>query len=161
MQSRKQLNGSAAATSPGAPGASGDVAAAPEIEAPDSEVLEKAHRRRFTPKYKLRIVREADDLAGTGQVGAMLRREGLYASQLSDWRKERERGELDGLAARKRGPKANPDKALERQIAKLARENARLAQRLEQAEAIIDVQKKVAALLGNPMNAHPSNGSDS
>ncbi|MGB7300491.1 MAG: transposase [Burkholderiaceae bacterium] len=161
MQSRKSMNGSAAANSPGARRASGELAATPELQPPDSEVLEKAHRRRFTPKYKLRIVREADTLAGTGGVGAMLRREGLYASQLSDWRKERERGELDGLTPKKRGRKANPDKALERDNAKLARENARLAQRLAQAEAIIEIQKKVAAMLGEPLSGQPKNGSDS
>lgn len=161
MQSRKSMNGTAAAKSPGARRASGDFAAALEHEAADSEVLEKAHRRRFTPKYKLRIVREADTLVGTGKVGAMLRREGLYASQLSDWRKERERGELDGLTPKTRGRKANPDKALERENAKLARDNARLAKRLEQAEAIIEIQKKVAAMLGEPLSNQPSNGSDS
>lgn len=161
MQSRKSMNGSVAAKSPGARRASGDFAAAPAPQAPDSEVLEKAHRRRFSPKYKLSIVRRADDLAGTGGVGAMLRREGLYASQLADWRQERERGELEALTPKKRGRKANPDKALERDLAKLTRENARLAQRIEQAEAIIEVQKKVACLLGLPMDSRPGNGSDS
>jgi transposase-like protein len=130
-------------------------------EAPDPEVTAKAKRRRFTGEYKLRILREADARVETGGVGEMLRREGLYSSHLSTWRRERERGELNGLAPKKRGRKANPDTVLTQENERLARRVARLEKRLAQAEAIIDVQKKVASLLGIPLNRHDDDGSDS
>jgi len=116
--------------------------------APDPEVTAKAKRRRFSAEYKLRVLREADALAESGGVGELLRREGLYSSHLSTWRRERERGELEGLAAKKRGRKADPDRALAQENERLTRENARLERRLAQAEAIIDVQKKVSSILG-------------
>jgi transposase-like protein len=108
----------------------------------DPEVTAKAKRRRFSVTYKLRILREADALVEIGGVGEMLRREGLYSSHLSTWRRERERGELEGLAEKKRGRKADPERALARENERLARKVAALEKRLEQAEAIIDVQKK-------------------
>lgn len=108
----------------------------------DPEVTAKAKRRRFSPQYKLRILREADALADTGGIGELLRREGLYSSHLTTWRRERERGELEGLAAKKRGRKADPDRALAQENERLVRENARLQRRLTQAEAIIEIQKK-------------------
>ena len=126
----------------------------------DPQVTAKAKRRRFKAEYKLRILREADTLAETGGIGEMLRREGLYSSHLSGWRRERERGELEGLAAKKRGRKARPDKELLEENQRLAREVARLNKRLAQAETIIDVQKKVATLLGIPLQS-PDDGSDS
>ena len=129
--------------------------------APDPEVTAKAKRRRFTAQYKLRVLREADALAETGGVGEMLRREGLYSSHLTTWRRERERGELEGLAPRKRGRRANPNKALEHDNERLAREVARLQARLEQAEAIIAIQKKLSALLGVPLKDEESTGSGS
>lgn len=129
--------------------------------APDPEVTAKAKRRRFSPQYKLGILREADALAETGGVGEVLRREGLYSSHLSTWRRERERGELEGLTENKRGRKADPDRALERENKRLARENERLEQRLAQAEAIIEVQKKVSAILGIPLKRGDDAGSDS
>jgi transposase len=128
---------------------------------PDPEVTAKAKRRRFTAQYKLRVLREADALAETGGVGEMLRREGLYSSHLTTWRREREGGELAGLAPRKRGRKVNPNKALEHDNERLAREVARLRARLEQAEAIIAVQKKLSELLGVPMKDDERTGSDS
>jgi len=127
----------------------------------DAEVTAKAKRRRFTAEYKRRILREADALVETGGVGEMLRREGLYSSHLSTWRRERERGELTGLAPKQRGRKAHPDKGLMEDNQRLARENARLEKRLAQAEAIIDVQKKVASLLGIPLSRQDDAGSDS
>ena len=127
----------------------------------DPQVTAKAKRRRFTAEYKLRVLREADALAETGGIGEMLRREGLYTSHLSTWRRERERGELEGLAAKKRGRKARPDKELIEENQRMAREIARLEKRLAQAETIIDVQKKVATLLGIPLKSPENDGSDS
>jgi len=114
-------------------------------EMPNTEVVAKAKRKRFTAAEKLRILREVDACQGSGEVGALLRREGIYSSYLTTWRRQRERGELDGLAPHKRGPKPNPE-AIE--LAKLRRENGRLQERLRRAELIIDVQKKVARMLG-------------
>jgi transposase-like protein len=111
---------------------------------PDTEVLAKPKRRTFSAEYKLRILREADACEGTGSVGALLRREGLYSSHLSDWRRQCDAGQLAALAPRKRGPKARPDA---HRLTTLQRENARLRLQLEQAEIIIEVQKKLAGLL--------------
>jgi len=131
------------------------------VKLADPQVTAKAKRRRFTAEYKLRVLREADALAETGGIGEMLRREGLYTSHLSTWRRERERGELEGLAAKKRGRKARPDKELIEENQRMAREIARLEKRLAQAETIIDVQKKVATLLGIPLKSPENDGSDS
>ncbi len=131
--------------SEGARRTSGDFGAARPPEAPDPEVVEQAKRRRFTTEYKLRILREADACKARGELGAMLRREGLYSSQLSVWRAQREESTRNGLRARKRGPKA---KAVDPKVKKLEREIARLQQRLEEAETIIDFQKKLSKLLG-------------
>lgn len=111
----------------------------------DTEVVVKAKRRQYTAEYKLRILRELDDSSGTGETGALLRREGLYSSHLTSWRRQRESGELEGLGPQKRGPKADPQ-AIE--LARLQHENERLRERLRKAELIIDVQKKVAQMLG-------------
>jgi len=140
---------------------SGSVGPNEKAGVPDPEVTAKAKRRRFTPQYKLRILREADALVSTGGVGELLRREGLYSSHLSTWRRERERGELAGLGEKKRGRKADPDRALRQENERLARQVARLEKRLEQAEAIIDGQKKVASLLGIPLKSHDDDGSGS
>lgn len=113
--------------------------------APETHVVPGLQRRRFTVSYKLRILQEADLCKASGQIGALLRREGLYSSNLSVWRRQRERGELSSLSPAKRGPKV--DEAAE-QIEKLKRENARLKKRLDKAEIIIDVQKKLSMLLG-------------
>ena len=128
---------------------------------PDPEVTAKAKRRRFTAKYKLRILREADALTESGSVGEMLRREGLYSSHLAKWRAARERGELAALAPKKRGRKPAPDRAVIDENRRLARENARLKKKLAQAEAIIDVQKKVAALMEEPLKTLDDDASDS
>ena len=119
-------------------------------EVPNTEVVTKAKRRHFTAEEKIRILREVEACQGTGEIGALLRREGIYFSYLTTWRKQRESRELDGLAPQKRGPKPNPD-AIE--LAKLRREHARLQERLRQAELIIDVQKKVARMLGASLDA--------
>jgi len=114
---------------------------------PDPEVVVKAQRRRFTAEYKQRILQEADACTQYGDVGALLRREGLYSSHLSTWRRQRQQGELQGLAPAKRGRKADP---LAAENARLQRETERLKAQLARAELIIDVQKKVSALLGLP-----------
>lgn len=115
---------------------------------PDPEVPEKPARRRFTADYKLRILREAEACQQHGQLGALLRREGLYSSHLTTWRQQREAGALAALQAKRRGrkPKLVPPLAAENE--RLRRENERLAARLKQAETIIDVQKKVSEILG-------------
>ena len=112
-----------------------------------TEVVAKGKRRQYPAEYKLRILREVEECKGSGEVGALLRREGLYSSLVSKWREQRERGGLTGLSGQKRGPKVDPQaKELER----LQRETKRLREELERAELIIDVQKKVARLLGVP-----------
>ena len=111
----------------------------------EPEVLPKAERRRFSAEYKLRILVEADACTERGQIGALLRREGLYTSHLEKWRTQRKRGALQGLAPQKRGPKVDPQAA---EIARLRRENERLQARLQQAETTIEVQKKLSSLLG-------------
>jgi transposase-like protein len=117
---------------------------------PDPEVEARPKRRRFSAAYKARIVAEAEGCTESGDIGALLRREGLYSSQLSKWREQYRAGALDALRDDKRGRKRtrNP---LEDEVVRLRKENARLSGRLEQAEAIIEIQKKVAAMLGNPL----------
>lgn len=114
----------------------------------DPEVSERAARRRFPAEYKLQVLRQADACTGPGEVGALLRREGLYSSHLTTWRRQREQGSLAALSARKRGRPAGPPSPLARRVADLERENARLTQRLQQAETIIAVQKKLSEALG-------------
>jgi len=114
-------------------------------------VVAKPKRRTFTAEYKQRILAEADAAAArSGGLGALLRREGLYSSHLVSWRRERAHGILQALTPQKRGPKSkrNP---WEEEIQKLRRQNERLAEELRKAELILDVQKKVAALLGHPI----------
>jgi transposase len=117
-----------------------------QARVPDPEVVPKAKRRQFTAKYKLRILEEADRCTERGQIGELLRREGLYSSHLSKWRQQRARGQLQGLAPKKRGRTVQDPSAAE--LAQLRRENERLRAQLEQAEIIIEVQKKLAGLLG-------------
>lgn len=115
---------------------------------PDPEVSEKARRRRFSAAYKLEILQEADACSEAGEIGALLRREGLYSSHLSKWRQQREEGALEGLQPKKRGRKAQPRNPLARRVAELERDNERLRKKLEQAETIIEVQKKLSRILG-------------
>ena len=117
---------------------------------PDPEVLpKKKKRRRFTAQYKLRILEAAEACSQPGEIGALLRREGLYSSHLTDWRRQREQGALAALS-RKRGRKAKSDvdNALTKENLRLSREVERLQDRLAKAQAIIDVQKKLSELLG-------------
>ena len=118
---------------------------------PDPAVLEKPVRRRFLVEYKLRILQEADRCTASGQLGALLRREGLYSSHLSTWREQRSKGMLAGLTPKRRGRKANPDAPLIAENQRLTRETQRLTAKLRQAEIIIDIQKKLSEMLGIPL----------
>lgn len=113
---------------------------------PEPEV--KPQRRRFSAEEKLRILAEADACTERGEIGALVRREGIHSSYVSRWRRARDRGELDGLSAKKRGPKTDPEAEANE---KLRRENERLRVRLQQAETIIEVQKKLSEMLGLEM----------
>jgi transposase len=123
----------------------------PAPAAADPEVSERPARRTFTGPEKLRILKEADQAVGTGAIGGILRRHGLYSSALSEWRRQREAGILGALTPVKRGPKQSEPNPLTAELAGVQRENAQLRRRLERAEAIIEVQKKLADLLGIPL----------
>jgi transposase len=125
-------------------------------DVPDPEVVPMAERRRFTAEEKLRIVEEADHCAEPGEIGALLRREGIYSSYLSRWRRARDRGQLTALRPQQRGPKRATDVALAREVARLQRENVRLQDRLDRAETIIEVQKKLSQLLGQSREENES-----
>ncbi len=145
------------AGSEGARRATGDRAGRAATGVPDPEVSEQAKRRRFTAEYKLRIVREADGCKGDGDVGALLRREGLYSSLLSSWRRQRDEIAKTGLTSRKRGRKA---KAEDPRVKELERENARLQRRLARVETMLEIQKKTSELLGIPLNPLDSDETD-
>ena len=131
--------------------AAGKAGAGPvEVPRPDPEVVAKPRRRAFTAEYKRRILNEADAARFSGTIGALLRRESLYSSHLVTWRRERDAGILEALTPQKRGPKSKRH-PLEDENQKLRRQNERLTEQLRKAEIIIDVQKKVAALLGRPI----------
>ena len=117
---------------------------------PDPEVPEKARRRRFTASYKLGILEAAERCTEAGEVGALLRREGLYSSHLTKWRQQRQAGALEALAPKRRGRKPRPVDPRAQRVAELERENARLRDKLAKAETIIEVQKKLSRLLGSP-----------
>ena len=111
----------------------------------ETEVVAKVKRRSFTGKYKRKIVREADACKEPGEVGALLRREGLYSSHLTTWRRELEQRELEALAPKKRGPKTSPADPREQELAALHQENAMLRARAERAELLVEIQKKVGS----------------
>ncbi|MFQ5918154.1 MAG: transposase [Candidatus Binatia bacterium] len=112
------------------------------------EVMAKPTRRRFTVEYKLRILRETDACSRPGEIGALLRREGLYSSNLTAWRKQREKGELEGLSQKRRGPLRKEKNPLADKVKALERETARLRARAERAEGLVELQKKVSKILG-------------
>ena len=114
---------------------------------PDPEVPAKATRRRFTPRYKLSVIEQADACESPGEIGRLLRLEGLYSSHLSSWRKSAREGSLRELG-RKRGPKPSVDKRSAKEVRRLEREIARLREELRKARIVIEVQGKVAGLLG-------------
>ena len=124
---------------------------------PDPAVEAKAKRRRFTAEYKLRILREVDRAKEPGEVGAILRREGLYSSLVSVWRRDRDRVAKAGLTARKRGPKA---KVKDLKVKQLEREIAKLRRRNERVELMLSIQKKASELLGIPLNPHDPDEND-
>ena len=127
-----------------ATGASGPVTPSGTPD-PDPEVPAKVQRRRFTAAYRLRVVRQADACKQLGEVGALLRREGLYASHLTTWRRQREQGELLAGRARKRGPKPTDPR-----VQQLEGENRRLQRKLQRAETIITLQKRLPRSWGSP-----------
>jgi transposase-like protein len=118
----------------------------------DPEVSEKPVRRRFTAEYKRRILREAEFCKEHGQLGALLRREGLYSSNLTTWYRQAERGTLDALSPKKRGPKEQKPDPSVRRIAELEKENQKLRHKLRKAEMIIEAQKKIAEILQTPLD---------
>ena len=119
-----------------------------KVAVPEPEVVVRAERRRFSRAYKLDILEQAEQCRDAGEIGSLLRREGLYSSHLTRWRQAREQGRLDSSSQKKRGRKADPQAV---ELTRLKKENERLKKQLEQAELIIDVQKKVSQLVGLSM----------
>ena len=115
-----------------------------------TEVSAKAARRRFTAAYKKKILQEVEACKERGEVGALLRREGLYSSHLTEWRRARDAGELNGLEPKKRGRKAREVNPLEREIIELKQTLAKTEARAKRAEALVELQKKISELLGIP-----------
>jgi transposase-like protein len=132
----------------GIPPSSGGIEEPPIMSPPDPEVPEKKPRRKFTAKYKLQILQEAEACTEPGQMGTILRREGLYSSNLTTWRRQRDEGLLEALSPKKRGRKEKEKNPLAPKVVDLERENERLKKKLRKAEIIIDVQKKISEILG-------------
>jgi transposase len=130
--------------------AAGAAPPAPRPSVPDSEVIARPRRRSFTAEYRRSILDQADAAHDAGALGLLLRREGLYSSHLATWRRQRKQGGIDALTPKKRGPKVVVS-PLVKENRDLLAANARLTKKLKNAELIIEVQKKVAALLGNPI----------
>jgi transposase len=129
-----------------------DSATPTKRPAADTEVVPRARRRHFSNADKRRILEAADRCTKPGEIGALMRREGVYSSSLSTWRRQREAADLAALAPQKRGPKADPHRAEALHIAQLTRDNERLQSRLDKALLVIEVQKKLAALLGHTLD---------
>ena len=127
-------------------------AKAPTAGPADPEVPAQPRRRTYTAEYKLQILKQADMCKDPGQLGALLRREGLYHSNLITWRRQREEGTLKALSPKKRGRKAQPPNPLAARVAELERENRKLQRRLKKAETVIEIQKKTSELLGIPLS---------
>ena len=144
-----------------ATGVTPSAAEEPGMSVPDPEVPEKKPRRRFTAKYKLKILQEADACSEPGQIGVLLRREGLFSSNLTTWRRQRDEGLLDALSPKKRGRKKKEKNPLNQKVAELERENERLRKKLKKAEIIIDVQKKISEILGISQDQSKDEGKDS
>ena len=131
---------------------------APSGAQPDPEVVATVRRRQFTSADKRRILEAADRCTQPGEIGALLRKEGIYSSHLTTWRRQRAADERAALAPQQRGRKADPAQAEDRRVRQLTQANDRLRRQLAQANAIIDVQKKLCALLGQPTDETPSEG---
>ena len=129
-----------------------------DTASPNPEVVAKPERRRFAKAYKLDILSQADACSAVGQLGALLRREGLYSSHLTNWRWQRSQGRLDASATQKRTAKSTNHNAA--RVSQLERENTRLKARLRQAELILDIQKKASEILGIPLKALDNGGND-
>ena len=138
-----------------ATGASGPATS--RASAPDPEVPAKVERRRFTAEYRVRILTQADACQTPGERGALLRREGLYSSLLTNWRRQREQGLLHTMRGRRRGPKP---RSVDPRVKELETENRRLQRKLQRAETIITLQKKVAEILGIPLKPLDSDETD-
>jgi len=130
------------------------------VEHLNPEVSEKPIRRRFTAAYKQKMLEEADRCTQRGELGALLRREGLYSSHLTTWRKQRDEGMLDGLTPKKRGRKPKRKDPVAEENRRLQRENQRLQLQLKKAETIIDFQKKLSEILGIPLASPPTSEND-
>jgi transposase len=139
----------------------GHAEEAVRMSPPDPEVPEKKARRKFTAKYKLQILQEADACTEPGQLGAFLRNKGLYSSNLTTWRRQRDEGLLDALSPKKRGRKEKEKNPLAPRVAELERENERLRGKLKRAETIIEFQKKVSEILGIPQEPDGEGGKSS
>jgi len=135
------------------------LSSAAETGAPKTEVPATAKRRRFTASYKLQILQEVDRASHSGEIGAILRREGLYSSHLAKWRELRDSGALNALHGKKRGPKTAKENPLQKKMDTLEKENRRLEKRLIRAEKLIELQKKVAALLDETLPTTERDGS--
>jgi len=154
---REEVQGSAMGSTEGARRATGvdPIAGGRDLHVfspPDPEVPEKKPRRKFTAKYKLRILAEADTCIRPGQLGALLRREGLYSSYITTWRRQRAKGILQAMAPQKRGRKQKQINPLAKKVAQLEGENLRLQQKLKKAELLIEAQKKMSEILGIAQN---------
>jgi len=126
----------------------------------DSEVLERPERRRFSAEYKLRILKEVESSTKPGEQGAILRREGLYASNIATWRKQRDSEKLSELKEKKRGRKKQPPERLTQEVSRLKRENESLRRKLKKSEAIIEVQKKISEIMGISLKTDEDNESN-
>ncbi len=137
------------------------VTEVPEPVAPDPEVAEKPRRRTFSAQYKLRILQEVEACQSPGEIGSILRREGLYQSHLTGWRRQREEGILNALKPQKRGRKVQDRNPVAKKLAELEQENRKLKGSLKKAEIIIEFQKKVSALLEIPLKEAENEENDS
>ena len=153
---REPERSSAPTTAAPPPPPTGPAEAPPDPEVP----TDRPKRRTFTAEYKKRILEEADGCSALGAMGVLLRREGLFSSLLTEWRRLREQATVAGLAPRKRGRKQKVVDAMATRVAELQRDKLRLEERLRTAEIIIDVQKKVSQLLGVPLSDPKNEGSD-
>lgn len=139
------------AEAPSRLGSNGPTLSSDDANSVHLEVVPRAQRRRFSPADKKRILEAADRCSMPGEIGALMRREGVYSSSLSTWRRQRESAGLEALPPKKRGPKPDETRIEARQLAQVTRERDRLQERLDKALLVIDVQKKLAALLGTPI----------